>query len=1048
MAYAAANRLVEELAEACRQHPVSEKWILAPSLRTGYQWLDAVAMTGQPVFNARVKTLTHMALELAGPLMQERGLEMVRGAGLQVLAARALAEHRKTQGGKGFLAGLRPSPGFIDALLATLRDLRLAGLFSSRLEASRFETPEKGTDISHLLALYEKTLSASGLVDYPALLSLAAQRLRSDPRALPTDLLVLAPSDLAEEWSLLERAAWEALPDESRLLLDVDRPLEPPAEGFGDIPDARLLAYLPDPPSAPQPRKDDTVKIFSAVGEINEVRGALRLCLEEGIPFDRVELLHTDPSTYLPLIFETVSRLELPEGAPFPATFAEGIPVSYSRPARALLGWLSWQRDGFLQVMLVDLVKDGLLALGDLEGAFSFSRLACLLRPLAIGEGRERYLVALDRELTDLDEQLIGHGSELGDDDPEISARRLENLRERRRALEGLRHAVASLLELTPEAPAGVALLRAAAVFLGRFARRTSSFDEYSAKRLAEAIEEMLDSLQGEEAPEGLDVLAWLEEQARGLRVMGMGPRPGCLFVQHYLAGGHSGRPYTFIVGLDDSRYPGAGLQDPLLLDRERAGLSPGLPTAAGRLTRKEKETARLLARLRGKVTLGFSCRDLADDREKFPSPAVLNAWRIISGIREGTLADLAAWLPSPTSFAPRKPERCLDALDWWLWRLCSEPSPEPAKELAARLFPHLGRGFKAVEERLSSRFTAYDGYVPAAAAECDPFSPDGPVLSASRLETLGKCPMEYFFRYVLGIEPPEEFGFDPSRWLDPTERGQLLHEAFRGFMARFIEREELPSVGKDLPALLRLVEEGIEKWKRVKPPVNLEAFENECRELKKAARLFLNQQEVLLREGRPAFLEVCMGLPSQGDPTPMDAAEPLFIELGEGRGVRARGRLDRVDELAGKERCFFIWDYKTGGDKAYDIEDPLRQGRSVQPFLYLELLRQRLRALKEEGEVKGFGYLFVSGRARRHVYRWDAETLEAGKELLSLLCDLPARGCFPFTDKGDDVKNSDFLRAFGDVAAESANLGRKLADPANVQLEAFRRLRGVKLDG
>ena len=26
----------------------------------------------------------------------------------------------------------------------------------------------------------------------------------------------------------------------------------------------------------------------------------------------------------------------------------------------------------------------------------------------------------------------------------------------------------------------------------------------------------------------------------------------------------------TFIVGLDDSRFPGAGLQDPLLLDHER----------------------------------------------------------------------------------------------------------------------------------------------------------------------------------------------------------------------------------------------------------------------------------------------------------------------------------------------------------------------------------------------------------------------------------------------------------------------------------------------
>ena len=57
----------------------------------------------------------------------------------------------------------------------------------------------------------------------------------------------------------------------------------------------------------------------------------------------------------------------------------------------------------------------------------------------------------------------------------------------------------------------------------------------------------------------------------------GLGPRGGCLHVAHVLAGGHSGRPHTFIVGLDDGRFPGVGLQDPILLDEERRA-SPDLP--------------------------------------------------------------------------------------------------------------------------------------------------------------------------------------------------------------------------------------------------------------------------------------------------------------------------------------------------------------------------------------------------------------------------------------------------------------------------------------
>ena len=104
--------------------------------------------------------------------------------------------------------------------------------------------------------------------------------------------------------------------------------------------------------------------------------------------------------------------------------------------------------------------------------------------------------------------------------------------------------------------------------------------------------------------------------------------------------GGHSGRPYTFIVGLDDSRFPGAGSQDPLLLDGERHSISESLPTAASELEEKIDDFYRLLARLRGKVVLSFPGRDVSDDREKFPSPLLLAAYRVVSGNREGTQED------------------------------------------------------------------------------------------------------------------------------------------------------------------------------------------------------------------------------------------------------------------------------------------------------------------------------------------------------------------------------------------------------------------------
>ena len=78
-----------------------------------------------------------------------------------------------------------------------------------------------------------------------------------------------------------------------------------------------------------------------------------------------------------------------------------------------------------------------------------------------------------------------------------------------------------------------------------------------------------------------LDLWEWLSSLPGTVKVGGSGPRPGRLHVAHALSGGHSGRKQTFVVGLDDSRFPGAGLNDPLLLDEERGKLSPKLPKAS-----------------------------------------------------------------------------------------------------------------------------------------------------------------------------------------------------------------------------------------------------------------------------------------------------------------------------------------------------------------------------------------------------------------------------------------------------------------------------------
>ena len=107
-----------------------------------------------------------------------------------------------------------------------------------------------------------------------------------------------------------------------------------------------------------------------------------------------------------------------------------------------------------------------------------------------------------------------------------------------------------------------------------------------------------------------------------------------------------------------------------------------------------------LLARLRGTVTLSYSCYSLADDREMFPSSIVLSAFRILSGQRDGDHAALNRWLGPAESFAPEAADKALTEAEWWLWRATgSEDVVDPEIVVGSR-YPHLGRGYALARER------------------------------------------------------------------------------------------------------------------------------------------------------------------------------------------------------------------------------------------------------------------------------------------------------------------------------------------------------------
>ncbi|HEY5998231.1 MAG TPA: hypothetical protein VI078_02900, partial [bacterium] len=655
------NAFVSALAGLCAQRRFEEKRLIAPSRRVGNQWLEAAARAGAPALNVRVETLRSFAVGLAAPALAREGLAVAPRRAEELLVDRLLRELLPAR--LRYLRSAAPGPGLAATVLATLAELRVQGVPEGHLRAGALDERAKAEDLRLLAVEYDALLRAEKLADYAHVLRAAAERLAADPDALGRDTLVLLPADI--EPNGLERRLLDAVPAGRLVHLEVDPPGVPPG-----------------------------VRFACAVGDGNEIRAALRSCLERGVPLDEVELLHTAPE-YAPAIVEVFAALERPgageeadaaTGAP--VTFAEGLPCALSRPGRALAGWLRWLAEGCPQPALVALLREGLLETGTAPGEVFAGApwLAELLRSIPIGRERGRYLAKIDEALEAARARLeaagrTGEGGQAneedgGDDDGEGGRpendpqQRRARLARRIEALATLRRIVSAVLDVSPpeDAPA-VALVAGARRFLEDCARSAGRFDAFAAERLREELDGMAHWLVRAGGGAAPDVRAWLEALPGQTRVGGSGPRPGCLHVGGVRGGGHAGRPHTFVLGLDDARFPGGGYQDPLLLDAERRRLDETMPTAASRLEETVRDFRRLLGRLRGEVTLSWPSRAVVEDAERFPSPLLLDVFREARGAPGAELHELAAAAGPPASFAPQGPELALDPAEWRLWR-------------------------------------------------------------------------------------------------------------------------------------------------------------------------------------------------------------------------------------------------------------------------------------------------------------------------------------------------------------------------------------------
>jgi ATP-dependent helicase/nuclease subunit B len=430
-------------------------------------------------------------------------------------------------------------------------------------------------------------------------------------------------------------------------------------------------------------------------------------------------------------------------------------------------------------------------------------------------------------------------------------------------------------------------------------------------------------------------------------------------------------------------------------------------------------------------VTLSYSCRDLREHRETFPSWLLLQAFRLLR--KDPTLSYQALVEASgePVSLVPPAAGQALGESGWWLGHLNGVGPPAlPAVHAA---FPWLGAGEAAEAERDSDVFTSWDGLVPEAGRLLDPRTSGRPV-AATTLEDFARCPFRYFLQRALGLDPIETAEPDQDRWLEPWQRGQMLHDLYAAILREVRAgggRLDLDAHGRRLAAL---AEARLMETARLMPPPSDYVFQRERQALLADCQLFLDLEA---RERRtPVGFEVSFGSgPAEGEP--LAQADPVTIDLGRGLLFRLRGRIDRVDRLP--DGTYEVTDYKTGGYWPTDFAGTFQGGRLLQHALYALAATELLRPGDPRARVSRSCYYLPTARGQGERVVCPPAGRDQIAAVLGQLFDIAATGAFLHAPDKSDCKWCEFGPACG--PKRHGRAAAKLANPANQVLDAYRRL-------
>jgi ATP-dependent helicase/nuclease subunit B len=1004
-----------QLSSLALAHVTRTKWVIVPSHAAGRTLGERIALDGTNWLNLRFATPLDLALRMGAPFLVERGIDPSEEGLGPALIMRLLHDLPEP----GYFRRLSGQPAMAHALWATLRELRMAGLKSGDLDPQAFESTVKHAELQALVAAYERYLVENRRGDLATVYEEALDH---------RDWCPIRDEDCWTElpetsWAPLQIRLFDCLPGEhvvprsaSVRGVSLPRRFDRRVERCDPDGDATPLACLMTPTTT----AGAGVDLFHAGGREAEVEEVFRRILASGAPLDEIEIACASEA-HLSLVWEKALRRE------WPVTLGPGLPASATRPGRAVLGFCDWIETDFSAARLRRLLESGDMGIEEDDEGFTAGQAAGTLARAEAGWGRATYDLSLAR----LEKSYSTRATH-----PDLSDEEREAARERAARTRRVREWTGRLIASVPEEAAGsVALedvVEAVLVYLARSTARASQLDHRSAAALADHVAE-LRSLGPFACPLG-EALRFVRERVESLDVAPDRPRPGHLYACRLQHAAWSGRAHLYVAGLDEGLVFPAAVEDPVLLDAERAAISPELRLSRDRIDEAVYATLARLAgwqrRANGRATFSYSTRDTREFRETYASWIVLQAFRLQRGNARASYHDMKTALGEPVSCVPRDRVQAPTPSAWWLASVAGTGGR--GVEVVEAAFAPLARGRRAAAARDSGRFTEYDGQVRIAGAVLDPCAP-GRAFSVTELESAAACPLRFFLTRGLGVRPLEHGERDRDVWLDPLTRGSELHDVYAALLRRCRTERRRPDQRKDGPWVRQYAQAALDRLNREMPPATSEILDRETRDFLADVDLFL-EAEADPNGPDPIGFEVSFGRPLDDEAEPLAREAPVEIDLGGGLRIRYAGRIDRIDRIGPAQ--FQIVDYKTGGYWREEWKGTFKGGRRLQHALYGLAAVELLKARHPVPKVTRAIYYFPSHKGRGERVEIPSPSRRQLVAVLSDLRDVIVSGAFVHAPDESVCRFCDYAAACG--AGVHGQAAGKIADPS---LAAYGRL-------